>query len=124
MNALDRAKKAYASPETPTRTPRGTEYDAFARITHRLKSAGSAGGRDFAALARALQDNRNLWSVMAADVADRDNGLPLALKQKIYDLANFANRHTSRVLAGVATADALVDINTAIMRGLREGAGE
>lgn len=124
MNAFDRAKMAYTSPDAPTRTLRGTEYDAFARITHRLKAAEMQAKRDFALLVRALQDNRSLWAVMAADVADGSNGLPLTLRQQIYALANFTNRHTSRVLAGAASPEALIDINTAIMRGLRKGAGE
>lgn len=125
MNAFDRAKMAYSSPAAPTRTLRATEYDAFARITHRLKSAEQAARRDFAALVLALQDNRSLWSVMADDVADPGNGLPLALRRQVFELATFTNKHTSRVLAGETTAAALIDINTAIMRGLRgEGAGE
>ena len=124
MNAFDRAKMAYASPAAPTRTLRATEYDAFARITHRLKAAEAQAKHDFAMLARALQDNRKLWSVMASDVAEPDNGLPLTLRQQIYALASFTNKHTSRVLAGTATPEALIDINTAIMRGLRKGAGE
>jgi len=123
VNAFDRAQKAYSSPASPTRTLRGTEYDAFARITHRLKAAKAAGSQAFPALAMALQDNRSLWSVLAADVADDSNALPLKLRRQIYSLATFVAKYTSRVLQGAAAADALIDINTAIMRGLRrEGA--
>lgn len=122
MNAFDRAKTAYSSPDAPTRTMRGSEYDAFARLTHRLKAADTQAKRDYAALVKALHDNRALWSVLAADVADPDNGLPLHLRQQIYSLARFTDKHTSRVLAGAASAETLIAINTAIMRGLRKGA--
>jgi flagellar biosynthesis activator protein FlaF len=125
VNAFDRAKMAYSSPASPTRTLRGTEYDAFARITHRMKAAHAAGSLGFPALALALQDNRALWTVLAADVADDGNALPLTLRRQIFALANFVNKFTSRVLTGSAVADALIDINTAIMRGLRrEGVEE
>ena len=124
MNAFDRAKTAYASAEAPTRTPRSIEYEVFAQVTHRLKAAEAQAQQNFALLARALYDNRALWSVMAADVAGDGNGLPLALRQQIYELARFTNKHTSKVLAGTATALALIDINTAIMRGLRKEARE
>lgn len=125
MNAFDRAQQAYASPASPTRTLRSTEYEAFARITHRLKAASGAGSKAFPALALALQDNRSLWSVLAADVANEDNALPLVLRRQIYALANFVAKYTSRVLTGGASIAALIDINTAIMRGLRrEGVEE
>lgn len=125
MNASDRAKMAYSSPASPTRTLRGTEYDAFARITHRMKAAHGAGTLGFPALALALQDNRALWAVLAADVANDGNELPLTLRRQIFALANFVNKFTSRILTGSAVADALIDINMAIMRGLRrEGVEE
>ena len=90
-----------------------------------MKAAHSAGTLGFPALALALQDNRALWAVLAADVANDGNGLPLTLRRQIFALANFVNKFTSRILTGSAVADALIDINMAIMRGLRrEGVEE
>ena len=119
MNAQILARAAYASPAAPTRTARSTEYDVFARVTHRLKSAIATGHGGFAALARAVHDNRSLWTTLAADVAEADNGLPQALRAQIFYLAEFTGQHSSKVLAGEASAEVLVEINTAIMRGLR-----
>jgi flagellar biosynthesis activator protein FlaF len=113
------ARAAYASPAAPTRTPRAIEYDAFARVTHRLRSALAPGAGAFSALARALHDNRSLWTALAADVADSDNGLPKDLRAQIFYLAEFATAHSRKILAGEASADILVEINTAVMRGLR-----
>ena len=119
MNALQMAKTAYAANQTPIRTPRGTEYEAFARVTHRLKSAG----RDetpFPELAAALHANRQLWTLLAADVAEPDNALPTNLRARVFYLAEFTAHQTSKILRGVETVDVLVEINTAVMRGLRQ----
>ena len=113
------ARAAYASPAAPTRTARGIEYDAFARVTHRLGAANSSVQGSFPALAQALYDNRNLWITLAADVAEPTNGLPQSLRAQLFYLAEFTQEHSRKVLAGQANVDALVDINTAIMRGLR-----
>jgi flagellar protein FlaF len=113
------ARTAYASSANPIRTPRGTEYEAFARITARLKAAGTAGSAGFAALVQALHDNRSLWTLLAADVAEADNGLTPDLRARIFYLAEFTFQHTSKVLAGEAGAEVLVEINSAVMGGLR-----
>ncbi len=123
MNAHTMAKTAYSTPGQPTRTDRGTEYQIFARITHRLKAANTLGSIGFSALARALHENRRLWTALASDVAEDDNQLPPLLRARIFYLAEFTNQHTSKVLAGDATAEVLIDINTAIMRGLRQDGG-
>ncbi|WP_456390110.1 flagellar biosynthesis regulator FlaF [Profundibacter sp.] len=122
MNAFSMAKTAYSNSSTPTRTPRGTEYDAFARITHRMKSS-AVDASNFNALVSALHDNNKLWSILAADVSDKDNALPDALRGRIFYLYEFTAQHTHKVLRKEASIDVLVDINTAVMRGLRSQAG-
>lgn len=117
MNALDMARSAYA-PATPVTTPRATEYQAFARATRGL-SALSDPAIGFPAIAAALAENRHLWTLLAADVADVANGLPDDLRARIFYLAEFTASHSRRVLKGEASADPLVEINTAVMRGLR-----
>lgn len=118
MNAHLMARSAYSGVAAPIRTDRGTEYDAFARCTHALSTAqGGFGG--YPALARALNDNRRLWNVLAADVSGEANGLPASLRAGIFYLAEFTRHHSRRVLAGEADIAALIDVNTAIMRGLR-----
>lgn len=115
------AKTAYSNPGQPTRTSRGTEYELFARITHRLKAAAALDRAQFPALARALQDNRELWAALAVDVAGPGNALPPQLRAQIIYLYEFTMQHTSKVLNGTASADVLIDINTAVMRGLKQG---
>ena len=113
------ARTAYASPGTPARTLRGIEYDVFARVTHRLKSALAKGRNDVPALAQALHENRQLWATLAADVAGPDNQLPPPLRGQLFYLYEFTDQHSVKVLNGSASAEVLVDINTAVMRGLR-----
>ncbi|MDH3264316.1 MAG: flagellar biosynthesis regulator FlaF [Paracoccaceae bacterium] len=125
MNALDLARTAYATPGTPVRSGRSTEYDLFARITRRLREATAGTGKASPPLVQALHDNQSLWTTLAVDVADDGNGLPRELRARLFYLAEFTREHTRRVLKGEASAGVLVDINTAVMRGLaaRDGAG-
>lgn len=123
MNATILAKTAYANPGQPTRTLRGTEYEIFARITHRLKHAASRSKSDFAGLARALYENRRLWTTLASDVASPGNELPEQLRARIFYLNEFTQAHSRKVLAGEASVDVLLDINTSIMKGLRREGG-
>lgn len=122
MNAHSMAKTAYSAQTTPVRTPRGVEYEAFARITHRLNTAAAKGRAGFGLLAQAVHDNRKLWTLLAADVASDDNALPQELRARIFYLAEFTNQHSSQVLNGKTGPEILVEINTAIMRGLRNRA--
>ena len=114
---------AYAKRETPTRSHRSAEYDLLARATHRLKTAWVRRTEDFPALADALDANQQLWSAFAVEVADAGNGLPSALRAKLFYLAEFTRMHSRNVLDGTASVAALADINTAVMRGLRGEGG-
>lgn len=119
MNALTQARRGYAAANVPTRTTKSIEYDAIARITCRLRDAALAGKAGFPALAEALHDNRRLWTIFAAEVADRANPLPQALKAQLFYLAEFTERHSRSVLAGTAQVTPLLEINAAVLRGLR-----
>lgn len=118
MNAYQLAHAGYGSSHE-VKTERGVEYDAFARITAALRSAAANGKESFAPFAKALSDNRRLWTIIATDVAGKDNALPKELRAQIFYLAEFTLTHTSRVLQREASADVLIEINTMIMRGLR-----
>lgn len=117
MNAFSQAQRAYSAAAAPTRTPRGIEYDAVARVTRQLQQARKSG--DFPALVQALQDNKSLWNIFAVDIAKRENPLPDSLKAQLFYLAQFTHQHTSKILARQGDIDPLLDINTAILAGLR-----
>ncbi len=122
MNALSHARNAYAQTSTATRTPRGIEYQVIARVTHRLKSAAQKGDAGFGELAAAVADNRRLWTVLATDVARSGNGLPDELRARILYLAEFTNVQSRAVLAGRASPAPLLEVNAAVLRGLRQDA--
>jgi flagellar biosynthesis activator protein FlaF len=122
VNAQSQAQRAYSAASAPTRTPRDLEYDVVARITHRIRSADQKGAEGFPNLVAALNDNNRLWNIFAVDVADADNKLAKELKAQIFYLAEFTSHHTSKVLARKAGVAPLLEINTAILNGLRSGA--
>ena len=114
------ARAAYASPAAPIRSQQSTEYEVLAQVTGRLKTAIATGAAGFAALVAAVHDNRRLWTLLAVEVASPQNALPESLRAQIFYLAEFTLQHSTKVLEGAAGADVLVEINTAIMRGLRQ----
>lgn len=123
MNAMQQAQAAYRTAAHPIRTPRGAEYEAFVRVTSRLKAIeGEAAVRPsrFRDLAAAIHDNRRLWTILAADAAGAGNLLPKELRARILYLAEFTRHHSGRVLRDGASAHPLIEINTAVMRGLRD----
>lgn len=121
MNAQSMAQRAYTQSAAPTKSDRRTEYEAIARTTHELKSAAEKAKSDFPKFASALHRNNRLWTMLAADVANHDNGLPKDLRARIFFLSEFTKRHSAQVLAGKASVVPLLDINTAVLRGLRLG---
>lgn len=123
MTALHPHRTAYARTDAPQRTPRGIEYEIFARTTQRLSAAWKTRETDFPGFAGALADNTRLWTTLAADVADPANGLPAPLKAQLFYLFEFTAQHSSKLLANTGDISALVDINTSVMRGLRGEVG-
>lgn len=117
------ARTAYTRPEAPARSPRTLEYDLLARATQRLGLAWRQRRQDFPGLASALSENQQLWSALATDVAGPGNGLPAALRARLFYLYEFTAQHSRQVLDGKAGVEVLIDINTAVMRGLRGEAG-
>lgn len=119
------ARTAYGETTRTQGSPRQTEYRVFAGITGRIVRAAAEGPAGFAALAEALHDNRRLWNTLAVDLAHPGNGLPEALRAGLLSLAGFTHRQTAKLLdgsLGPEGAAVLVDINTAVMRGLNGNA--
>lgn len=130
MNVQHLARAGYAAPAAPTRTARGVEYDAFVHVTRKLNEAAETAAdaempkhARIRRLAEALDANRRLWATLAADLASDENALPEALRARLLSLCEFARIHSSRVLDGRASAELLIELNTAMMRGLRGDAG-
>lgn len=118
MNSYAQAQRAYAPTASPIRTPRSAEYEVIARISHRLKKAMMAD--DYKALAEALYENNKLWIALAVDCLDDNNLLPDDLRAGIVSMSVFTQKHTQKVLAKKDTAIPLLEINAAILKGLKQ----
>ena len=114
---------SYAQREAPTRSLRSVEYDLLAQVTQALRSAWANRATDFPALVRALTGNTQLWSALASGGALPGNGLPQALRARLFYLYEFTAKHSRAVLDDKATVEVLADINLAVMRGLRGDGG-
>ncbi len=121
--ATTQARAAYGRSVAPVRTNRTQEYDLLARCTQALSAAWTRRKEDFPGLATALTENLQLWSALAADVAEAGNGLPAPLRAQLFYLYEFTAGHTRTVLDSRGSVEVLVDINTAVMRGLRGDGG-
>lgn len=119
MSALAQQQNGYVSATKSTGMPRSIEYQLFSRITGQLNRSAQSGA-PVSELAAALHDNLALWQTLGLDVADPDNELPAQLRAQLFYLFEFTRAHTSKVLRGEAEVQALIDINTSIMRGLRQ----
>ena len=118
MSEAALSQSGYARAVRAMATPRSIEHRVFSRITGRLQSAGQDAA-DFPELAAALHENLSLWTAIMADVCDSRNALPEGLRAQLAYLAQFTRVHTRKVLRGQADAAPLIDINAAVMRGLR-----
>ncbi len=116
---LAAARAAYSRPETAAPAPRAREYDLLARITQRLAEAEGRRTQDLAAYLAALDENLRLWSALGQAVADEANALPASLRAQLFYLYEFTAHHSRAARKGDASAAVLIDINTAVMRGLR-----
>lgn len=118
MNAYAMAQRAYAPTAAPTRSERSIEYDGIARVTSRLKKAIVT--NEYPKLLEALHENNTLWRTLAIDVADAGNELPKDLRARIFYLAEFTDHHTKKVIRDRVSAVPLLEINMAILRGLKQ----
>jgi len=109
---------AYHAATRATGTPRDIEYQVFSRVTGALSRAVRE-DRPFAEIAAALTENLELWTTLAADLARHGNDLPPELRRQLLGLAAFTRDHTHKALRREADPGVLVEINTAVMRGLR-----
>ena len=119
MNTIVNAHRGYSDSAATTQTGRRAEYDLIARLTHRLRATALVGSDNFTEYVQALHDNRKLWTTLAIDVADKKNGLPEQLKAQIFYLAEFTTQHTSKILRDGASIMPLLEINMAVLRGLK-----
>lgn len=112
----------YKTTQREFSSDQGIELKVFQKITSALKSVDETAPGGATKLAEALIDNAKLWNVLFIDLVNPDNTLPHDLKTSLISLAEFSQTHTRRALLGQAEHQVLIDINEAMIAGLRERA--
>ena len=101
------------------KSPRSLEYEAIARVTHRLQKAHERADCNLVEFIEAIHQNRRLWTLFATAVADADNSLPTSLRASIFFLAEFVEQESRAALQGRGGVDPILDVNFSVMQGLR-----
>jgi flagellar protein FlaF len=113
--------KAYQNTQQITENPRETEYRLFGQVTGALITAQRE-KRTGGPLCEAIDWNRKLWRLLAADCLDENNKLPDGLRANIVSLSLFVTRYSKDVMRSGAPLDPLIEINRSIMQGLQGAA--
>ena len=81
---------------------------------------------DYDAYASALKFNQLLWTIIQADIVDKENKLPPQLKANILSLSIFVDRQTIKALADVKAEnlEILININKNLAEGLMTNPGD
>jgi flagellar protein FlaF len=110
--------QAYQQAAARAESPRDIEYRLFGQVTRALMTASETSAEEIGARMDALDWNRRLWSVLAADCASNGNQLPAPLRANIISLSLWVSRHTSAIMRNEADFGPLIDVNKMMMQGL------
>ncbi len=111
MHDMTRASSAYAA-ASGHRSLREQEADVFRRVVGMLRAAQAAGP---VLRAKALADNRRLWTTVHDLMQDPENALPIKLRAAIVSVGLAVQREMDR---SVPSFDFLISINENIAAGL------
>ena len=111
--------QSYAQTQKSTMSPREVEAMAFTKAALMLEEA-KHNTDDYDSYASALKFNQLLWTIIQADLVDKENVLPPQLKANILSLSIFVDKQTVKALADTKTRhiDSLIDINKNLAEGL------
>ena len=111
--------QSYAQTQKSTMSPREVEAMAFTKAALMLEEA-KHNTDDYDSYASALKFNQLLWTIIQADIVDKENELPPQLKANILSLSIFVDKQTVKALADTRTRhiDSLININKNLAEGL------
>ncbi|MEL7031245.1 MAG: flagellar biosynthesis regulator FlaF [Pseudomonadota bacterium] len=116
MQAL--AQKAYGEVRNRTADSRSIERALFRQITDAMIEAQDLKQSDPAKWANAINRNLDLWTLLASDLMNPNNGLDAGLRKSLLELSVFVRRASTKILAGGDELPDLIDINESIIKGL------
>ena len=111
--------QAYAQTQKSSMSSREIEAMAFTKAALMLDEA-SKSLDDYDSYASALKFNQLLWTIIQADIVDKENQLPPQIKANILSLSIFVDRQTIKALAETKkeNLDVLISINKNLAEGL------
>lgn len=108
---------AYQRVAQVTESPRQTEYRLLADVCRELVESAKDGSQSLRRR-EALDWNRRVWMTFLVDCSQPENALPVALRAKIISLGLWVSHYTDEAMWTDLDLAPLVDVNTAIMKGL------
>ena len=111
--------QAYAQTQKTAMPPREVEAMAFTKAALMLEEAKGQLD-DYDSYAAALKFNQLLWTIIQADIVDKENKLPDQLKANILSLSIFVDKQTVKALANsdASYLESLININKHLAEGL------
>jgi flagellar biosynthesis activator protein FlaF len=109
---------AYGRVQNTTEGPRQIEFRLLAQVTTALRAA-QAQPNDRPNFYKALVWNKKVWDAFMVDLVDDRNQLPKDIRQSLIKLSAWVSRQTFAVMDGNAGIDALIEVNSNIMDGLK-----
>lgn len=120
MTANYAAQRGYQQTVRQTASEKDVELQVFASVTSKMRAANLDNPKHLTPkMAEALILNTRLWTILFSDLVSPENQLPLELKTQLIQLSEFTQAHTQKVFRGEADIDALIEINSNIMDGLK-----
>lgn len=116
MQAL--AFQAYGEATRRTASGRALERAVFDQITRDLQIVHDNDGADPVQWADAIQRNMQLWTIIATDVLNPENGLPEETRAALFSLSEFVRRTSLQVFSRSASLEDVIAVNRAILAGL------
>jgi flagellar protein FlaF len=121
---MQSAANAYSETAMNGLSPREAEAAALMKSANQLQAAKEKWNDDQGEVANALYFNRQLWILLTSAVADKENPLPLEIRNNVGSLGSFVFRQTMDIEANpeAEKLDDLISINRQLAAGLQGNA--
>jgi flagellar protein FlaF len=118
------ARSVYGNTGRAIGSDRDVEVKVFQTAISNLKPFTGPDFKLNSEAAHALSENLRLWDILTVDLINPDNDIADGLSNQLIELGRFVRAHTHALYNGRGSVDVLVDINTAILKGLLGQPGE
>ena len=108
---------AYQRVSQVTESPRQSEYRLLGAVSREL-AASLVDVENPGRRREALDWNQQIWITFMLDCGQAENALPATLRARIISLGLWVARYTEKAMFSDLEVQPLIDVNTAIMKGL------